>query len=203
MSIVEGEGFIAAETLFQPVGRLLTAQDLAAFPEELPSGPVDYELDNGRLVFIMVPPGYIHGAIQSNIVTYLKLHGEFKSHGQALTETGLILWRNADRVVSPDVLFIAAKSLPIRTSPEGYLETIPELVVEVRSKNDSPKYLDRKIEHYLRAGVEVVWIADPMTKTVTIHITGNDPHLLTESDSLKLPGIIPGFTLPVADVFRL
>jgi Uma2 family endonuclease len=203
MSIVEGEGLIAAETLFQPAGRLLTAEDLAAFPEELPSGPVDYELDNGRLVFIMVPPGNIHGAVQSNIVTHLKIQGEFPGHGKARTETGLILWRNADRVVSPDVLFIANKSLPIRTSPEGYLETIPELVIEVRSNNDSPKYLERKIEHFLKAGVEVVWIADPTTKTVTIHMASKEPHVLSESDSLELPGMIPGFILPVADAFRI
>lgn len=202
MPIVEGEGFIAAETLFQPVGRLLTAADLSSFPEELPSGPVDYELDNGRLVFIMVPPGNTHGAVQLNIAAQLKVQGDLKGHGKARTETGLILWRKADRVVSPDVLFIAKKSLPIRTSPEGYLETIPELVVEVRSKNDSPKYIERKIEHYIQAGVEVVWLADPEPRTVTIHMAGNEPRILTENDTLELPGIIPGFVLPVVDVFR-
>lgn len=202
MSTIEGEGLIAADTLFQPVGRLLTAADLSSFPEELPSGPVKYELDNGRLVFIMVPPGYIHGAVQSNIVTQLKIQGEFKGHGRAVTETGLVLWRDADRVVGPDVLFIGNKSLPLRLSPEGYLETIPELVVEIRSKNDSPAYLKRKVEHCLKAGVEIVWVADPSTKTVAIHTLGSEPKILAESESLELPSLIPGFSLPLADVFR-
>ena len=202
MSLVHSEGLIAAETLFQPVGKLLTAADLDAFPEELPSGPVDYELDNGRLVFIMVPPGFLHGSIPSNIVTHLKLFGELQGHGRATTDTGVILWRNPDRVVSPDVLFIANKSLPVRTSPEGYLETMPELVVEVRSKNDSSKYLERKIEHYLHAGVEIVWIADPATKTVVVHSSNNEPQTLDETGALELPGLIPGFLLPLADIFR-
>ena len=140
MSILESEAISAAEALFQPAGRHLTAADLSAFPAELSGGPVDYELDNGRLVFLMVPPGNVHGAVQLNIGTQLKIQGDLKGHGKARTETGVILWRNPDRVVTPDVLFIANKSLPIRTSPEGYLETIPELVVEVRSKNDSPNY---------------------------------------------------------------
>ena len=36
--------------------RLLTAADLAVLPSQLPSGPVLWELDNGRLV-VMAPPG--------------------------------------------------------------------------------------------------------------------------------------------------
>ena len=36
--------------------RLLTVADLAVFPDELPSGPVKYELDDGKLV-MMAPPG--------------------------------------------------------------------------------------------------------------------------------------------------
>ena len=40
-----------------PIPRLFTVADLAALPDELPSGPVHYELDNGRLI-TMPPPGY-------------------------------------------------------------------------------------------------------------------------------------------------
>jgi Uma2 family endonuclease len=186
----------------QPFDRLFSAADLQVLPTELPSGPIDYELDNGRLVFIMVPPGNIHGAAESNIVTELKVQGEFQGHGKARTEVGVVLWRNPDRVVTPDVLFIAKKSLPIKESPEGYLATIPELVVEIRSKNDSLKYVQRKVDHYLKAGVEVVWIADWSARIVTAHTRTDDPKVYGESDTLQLPELIPGFSLPVADVFR-
>ena len=190
------------EPLVQPAQRLFIAADLEALPTELPSGPIDYELDNGRLVFIMVPPGDIHGAAQLNIGTQLKLQGELKGHGKARTEVGVILWRNPDRVVTPDVLFIAKKSLPIRTSREGYLETIPNLVVEIRSKKDSLKYMQRKVQHYLKAGVEIVWIADWSAMTVTAHTAKDEPIVYSETDTLQLPDLIPGFSLRVADVFR-
>jgi Uma2 family endonuclease len=130
------------------------------------------------------------------------IQGELKGHGKARTEVGVILWRGPDRVVTPDVLFIADRSLPLRTSPQGYLETIPELVVEIRSKNDSLKYVQRKVQHYLKAGVEVVWVADPAARTVTIHTTSGDPVTCGEHDTLQLPGLIPGFSMAVADVFR-
>jgi Uma2 family endonuclease len=202
MSIADPLTLPDVDVPIQPAHRPLTASDLEAFPEELPSGPVDYELDNGRLVLILAPPGDEHGAVQLNIGAYLKFWGEFKGHGQARTETGLILWRNPDRVVTPDVMFAASKSLPLRTSPEGYWETIPEFVVEVRSKNDSSDFVRRKVEHYLRAGVEVVWVVDPSKKTIELHSVGHEVVKCGTPDILTLPNIIPDFSLPVADVFR-
>jgi Uma2 family endonuclease len=196
---------VESEPLLQPFeicDRLFTADDLELLPTDLPSGPIDYELDNGRLVFIMVPPGDTHGAAQLNLGAQLKIQGELKGHGKARTEVGVILWRGPDRVVTPDVLFIANKSLPLRTSPQGYLETIPDLAVEIRSKNDSLKYVQRKVQHYLKAGVEVVWVADPAAMTVTTYTAAGEPVVYGEKDTLQLPGLIPGFSMPVADVFR-
>src|SRR5438874_944413 len=145
--------------------RLFTVADLEALPSELPTGPILYELDNGRLI-AMPPPGDLHGAYELNIGAALKYQGERRGFGKARSgEVGVILRRNPDRVVGTDALFIATASLPIRRSPEGYLETIPDLAVEVRSKNDSRPYLERKVADYLAAGVKVVWLADPTTRT--------------------------------------
>lgn len=199
MSIAEVDPLLEP---FESTGRLFTAADLELMPTDLPSGPIDFELDNGRLVFIMVPPGNIHGAAQLRIGSQLLTQGESKGHGKARTEVGVILWRDPDRVVTPDVFFVAKKSLPIKTSGEGYLETIPELVVEIRSKNDSPKYIERKVKHYLQAGVEVVWVADPTTKTVAAHAADGQVTTFNEGDTLTLPSIIPDFSMAVVDVFQ-
>jgi Uma2 family endonuclease len=199
MATVESEPLLQP---FEACARLFTAADLEHMPADLPSGPIDFELDNGRLVPIMVPPGNPHGAAQLRIGTQLMIQGELKGQGQARTEVGVILWRNPDRVVTPDVLFVTNKSLPIRTSPEGYLETIPELVVEIRSKNDSLKYVERKVRDYLKSGVQIVWVADSTMRTVTVHSASGEPKVYGTADTLQLPGLIPGFSMPVADVLR-
>jgi Uma2 family endonuclease len=179
----------------------LTAADLAALPSELPSGPVLYELDNGRLV-IMPPPGDIHGAVELNIGTLLKLQGELRGHGKARSgDVGIILRRDPDRVVGADDVFIANRSLPIRRSKEGYLETIPDLAVEVRSKSDTAAEVQDKVNDYLAAGVQVVWVADPNTRTVTAYRRGQEPQVFTEADILTVEDVIPGFQMPVRDVF--
>jgi Uma2 family endonuclease len=187
----------------EPQPRLLTVADLAVLPSELPSGPVLYELDNGRLV-IMPPPGDIHGAVESNIVTDLKVQGERRGLGKVRSgDVGIILWRHPDRVVGTDALFVANQSLPIRLSREGYLETIPDLVVEVRSKNDTQPEIDAKVRDYLRAGVRVVWVADPERQTVTAYRPGQEPQVFTASDTLTVEDVIPGFQVPVQQIFQL
>src|SRR4051812_39140818 len=160
------------------VERLYTAADVASMPSELPSGHVLYELDNGRLI-TMVPPGYEHGSIGMRIGAAFFTQGESRGLGKVSgAESGMVLWRNPDRVVGADVMFIAKESLPLRISSEGYLESVPDIVVEVTSKKDTKAYIERKIADYLTVGTKQVWIADPARRTLTIHQSKRKPRVL-------------------------
>jgi Uma2 family endonuclease len=186
----------------QPGQRLLTVADLVALPSDLPSGPVVFELDNGRLV-IMPPSGDTHGAVETKFAGAFLYEGEKRGLGKVRCgDVGIVLWRNPDRVVGADVAFITNASLPIRLSPEGYLETIPELVIEIKSKNGTIPELELKVSDYFRAGVKVALIPDPAKKTITVYRPGQPPQLLTETDVLTIDDIIPGFKMPVADAFN-
>ena len=186
-------------TLEQAV-RPLTAADLAAMPEELPSGPVDFELENGRFV-LMSPTGRRHGNLQSRIARALIDQGDDHGHGETLSETGIILSRNPDSVAGPDVMFVSKRSMPIRESSEGYLETIPELIVEIRSKNDTSGHLNRKTAAYLRAGAELVWIVDPSAETISEHRQQVPEKIYRHGDILHCDDIIPDFRLPLVELF--
>jgi Uma2 family endonuclease len=180
---------------------MYTTADVAALPSELATGPVRYELDNGRLIS-MAPPGDEHGAVEMKLSGALLYQGEYRGLGKArVGEVGIVLWRNPDRLVGADAAFIANASLPIRRTPEGYLETIPDLVVEVTSKNDTAPYIQRKVDDYRAAGVKVVWVADPARKTVTVYRHGAAAVLLGENDVLTVEELIPGFRLSVREAF--
>jgi Uma2 family endonuclease len=188
--------------LQSPDERLWTVADVAALPDDLPTGPAVYEVHDGRLV-VMAPPGDLHGAYESNLVYQLKLQGEMKGHGRARSgDVGIILRRKPDRLFGADALFICNDRLPIRTSPEGYLETIPDLVGEVRSKNDRPGKVADKVAKYLAAGVRLVWVLDPPTQTVTAHRPGQPPRVFAAGETLTADDVIPDFAVAVTDLFQ-
>jgi Uma2 family endonuclease len=188
-------------TLIAPGRRLFTAADLAAMPEQLPSGSVSFELHHGRLV-PMSPPGALHGNLQSRIVSALYSQGEEKGHGKSYTEVGIVLARNPDDVRGADAAFVMKKSLPARESPEGFLETIPELIVEIKSKNDTAAEIAEKVADYLDAGAKLVWVVEPAKDAVVEHRPNSQPKSWHKPDSLFCDDIIPGFRLSLTDLFR-
>jgi Uma2 family endonuclease len=192
--------FTTSPNLSPSPGRLFTIADVARMPRELPSGPVDYELDNGTLV-TMSPTGRIHGVVQGRLAAALIATGDQRGFGQTMVEVGVILWRKPDRLVGPDVAFLLKDSFPLRESAEGYLETIPDIVFEVRSKNYTVAEMRHKVNDYLAAGVKQVFVVDTDDKQVTLHRVGTPEVLLGEQDVLHLD-VIPGFALSLAELFR-
>src|SRR6478736_5734768 len=166
-----------------PARLLLTAADVARLPRSLATTDVRYELHDGRLV-VMAPPGFIHALRQNRFGAALLLHGEGRGHGTAVSEVGVLLRRNPDHLLGPDAAFLTTAQLPPRLSPEGYLLTIPALVVEIRSKNDTQPEIDARMRDYLAAGVVLVWVADPDARTVTAHRTGQPAAVFAAADTL-------------------
>ncbi len=182
-----------------PRVRLLTVADLAALPDTLPSGSVSWELLDG-VPILMSPPGYRHGRSAARFVGELLSQCEDRGLGEVGDEVAVILRRNPDRVVGADAVFLLPASLPPRLSPEGYLETIPEIVVEVRSKNDTGPEVVAKVGEYLAAGVKAVWVADPDDRSVAVHMPDAAPVVFGTTDTLTSP-LLPGFSVPVDRLF--
>ena len=178
--------------------RLLTAADLAKMPTSLPDGDVRYELDDGVLV-VMAPPGGDHGRKQNKVCTLLTNEAESKGLGHAYGEVGIILRRGPDRVPGADAAFLTSDQLPAKYSREGYLETIPKLVVEIRSKNDTLPEIESKVAEYLAAGVVEVWVLDAEVRTISKHLASG-VQLLKPSESLTSE-LLPGFRVPVEKFF--
>jgi Uma2 family endonuclease len=186
----------------QTAKRPLTAADLAALPTRLPSGPVRYELREGELR-VMAPPGDEHGAVVFTITLVIGEYGQQQGHGRGgCGDVGILLQRHPDTVVGADAVFQTRDQLPPRRSREGYLETIPALIVEVRSKNDTDAEVAQKVADYLAAGARAVWVADPGRRTLTVYRRDELPAVLGVGDTLTAEGIIPGFAVPVAKLFE-
>jgi Uma2 family endonuclease len=181
-------------------GRLLTIADVEELPTRLPSGDVDYELNNGRLV-IVSPPGRRHSKVQNRISLLLAL-AEEDGLGEAFTEVGIVLWRTPDRLVGADAAFITSARRPVRETKEGYLETIPDLVVEIRSKDDTVTELRDKAADYLKAGVQVVWLIDPINRNAIVYEGTATPTTLDEGAVLANADLLGQHQVRLADLFK-
>lgn len=176
--------------------RLLTAADVLALPDSLPTGDVKYELYDGRLE-IMAPPGDLHGRRQSLIVHHLLSIAEIRlALGEVRGEVGVLLKRNPDTLLGPDAVFILNQSLPVKHSPEGYLETIPEIVVEVRSKNETLPEIRTKIDKYFVAGVKLVWLIDGDAGTIAAYQFDGNVTIFQRGQQLTSV-LLPGFAVDV------
>ena len=116
--------------------------------------------------------------------------------------TGFFLSREPETVVAPDAAVVRADRLPPRSERTGYLDLVPDLVVEVVSPSDSQPEIDAKVGLYLAAGARLVWVAYPRPRSVRVHRPGREPVELSEGDVLDGEDVLPGFRLPVADAFR-
>lgn len=185
-------------------GRLgFTLADLAALPDELPSGPVLWELWDGELI-AMSPPGFDHGSVETRIATVLTVHGEWEEHGRVSGgEVGVVIRLDRPQTcVGVDVVFLTKDQLPAQVSPEGYLITMPALIVEVRGKKARRGKVGEKLERYLERSARLVWDVDPGKKTVTAHRPGQAPQVLGMDDDLTAEGIIPNLKFPVRRLFE-
>ena len=77
----------------------------------------------------------------------------------------------------------------------------PDLAVEVISPSDEPGDIARKKDLYRRAGVPLVWWVDPKRRMVAVYRDGELLAELGEGDELDGGDVLPGFRLPVAEIF--
>ena len=168
------------------------------FPDDLPSGPVRYELYDGHIQ-ILHPHVFEHGRWHANVLALLGIHGEGMGLGQGRGTVGIILRRNPDRLVAPDACFLTEDQFPLKKSTDDYLETMPKLVVEVRGYHETLGELRLKAAEYLAAGVEMVWVLDDTDFTITAY-SARHTVIFAPTDTVTAP-FLPGFNVPVADFF--
>ncbi len=177
--------------------KLLTAEDLLRLSSQGFRG----ELINGVLRET-VPAGKRHSFIAGNIMAPLHTHVRRDRLGRVGgTDGGVVVRRNPDTVREPDVFFVSAERLPLHDQSDGYLEVAPELVVEIISPNDSQDEVDKKTRMWLDLGVLMVVDVYSRTRTISVHRPGVPAVTLTGDDVLDGGEVLPGFSLPLSEIF--
>jgi Uma2 family endonuclease len=154
-------------------------------------------------VIELPPPRKPHGFVCSNVArlvgNYTFERGEFYVTSN---DSGVILERDPDTVRGPDVALYNDANTFEGLHPK-YGEVPPLLAVEVLSPDDKTMKVLRKINDYLRAGIRLVWVVDPETRTVAVYQPDKNPLTVGPEEELAGEGVLPDFRCRVADFFRL
>lgn len=176
--------------------RITTAEELFAMPDD----GYRYELVRGELRK-MSPTGSEHSWIESDIDVSLSPYVKANNLGKVFVgEPGFILEREPDHVRAPDVAFVRRERIEAIGRQTGYWPEAPDLAIEVISPNDRYSEVNEKVADWLAAGTRMVVVANPRNRTVNVH-TPDGVIKLKLGDTLDGGDVVPGWRMPVADIF--
>jgi Uma2 family endonuclease len=178
----------------------------AILTEPTPLDPADevdgerYELIDG--VKVEIPPMSADASVFANRLAFrMNLAAVPAGVGEAYAET---LFRLTPRLIrKPDMAFVPYAVWP-RDRPvpraNGW-PVVPALCVEVVSPTDSADEVRGKVDLYFEAGVRVVWVVYPQHRLVDVYETADRVRVLRRADALDGGPVLPGFALPLAELF--
>jgi len=172
-------------------GTLLTLEEFARLPDE----PGKQELSNGEVI-VEPPAQAIHAEICWRMIEALRDHLKRMGSGRVYQEAGFRL--NAETVRQPDLAVLATRP-PV---PEtGWFAGAPDIAIEVLLPGNFAEDVETKISQYLSAGSKLVWIVMPKIRQVRVCRADSTQTTLREPDSLTGEPVLPGFTLPLSQLF--
>jgi Uma2 family endonuclease len=181
----------------QSQSTLAVAEDLYQLPDS-----ARVEIIRGELIE-MSPANFDHAWISQRISRALGNFAEPEFGAVLAPSGGFILSRNPDTLVEPDASFVRIDRIPTSVQRQRFVELAPDLAVEVLSPSERMTAVAKKVELYLAAGVQLVWVVDPQRKIVRVYTPGRTARILRAANDDALDGgdVLPGFSLRLADVF--
>lgn len=148
-------------------------------------------------------PKFKHGVLCNHVSFLLTQHVKAEKLGWVATnDTFVPTGQDPPSVLGADVLYVSFARVPLAGDeiPEE-LTVAPDLVVEVRSPTDRWGEVFTKIGDYLEAGVAVVVVLDPVTRSASVYRPDDRQYIFEVDDKLTLPDVLPGFSVPVRELF--
>jgi Uma2 family endonuclease len=166
---------------------------------KLPESEPALEYIDGRIE-AKVSPQHKHGKIETKLASFLDSFAERARLGSACVELRCTF---AGRSIVPDVVFLLKEHIELDEEGEvaDVIRRPPDIHVEVVSPDRKLKRSHNKLVHSTSNGCQLGWLIDPYEKTVDVYRPGRASERLAADGALEGDLVLPGFRLPVAEVF--
>ena len=182
--------------------RLMTAEELLAMPDD----GFRYELVRGELIRRQYA-GMRYAYASSHIMFSLPMHRMSDKLGMSYpAEVGFQIEADPDHVRAPSAAFVGPERMKLVENDDPdcdrYFPGPPDLAVEVAIPSDTYFYIEEKVADWLNTGARMVIVVNADIRTVKMYRSHIDVVILTEADTLDGGDVVPGWRLPVADIFK-
>jgi Uma2 family endonuclease len=163
-----------------------------------------YEVVNGErreVPRMGVLAGLIATILSSYLTVFARQHRRGMVFGEVLFNLGA--GRSQRR---PDIAFVSRERIPqdfnLAEDPP-VLNIVPNLAIEVISPSNTAEEVFAKIREYFEAGVELVWVIYPRQRSLCVHKSQEVSRTLSATDELDGGTVLPGFRLPLLELFQI
>ncbi|MEG3908921.1 Uma2 family endonuclease [Microcoleus sp. w2-18bC1] len=163
----------------------------------------DYQFErtaSGELI-IMPPTGSETSRRNADLTSQLRVWNHETKLGVVFDSSGgFTLPNGADR--SPDASWVKKERWDALTPEQKdcFAPLCPDFVVELRSRTDSLKKLQEKMQEYIDNGAKLGWLIDRQNQRVEIYRPGQDVEIIQNPRTLSGEEVLPGFVLDLAEI---
>lgn len=172
-------------------------EDLMRFSEL--NKPYKIERNKDGELIIMTPVNYRGGKHEGYVAAALLLWAEQDGRGSSVpANVGFKLPDGS--CLAPDAAWITLEREATLTpeQQDSFPPICPDFIIEVRSKTDSRRNLEAKMQTWLDNGAQLAWLVDPIDANVTIYRPGQSPETLARPDTVIATDPVAGFELRCA-----
>jgi Uma2 family endonuclease len=181
--------------------RALSADRVLDLP--VPGDLIGYEFVDGRAVPV-TPASPIHGELIIEVGRRLANHVRERGlRGKVYSDAGFVLGlaRDPERMRAPDVAWVEGSKVDAHADPERLFRCVPDLAIEIDLTSGKKPDGQQRVVDYLEAGVRLVWVIDPHSRSAVSYRPDGSARLLRTEDVLDAEEVVPGFRLPLAELF--
>ena len=158
-----------------------------------------YELIDGTLVEKSM--GWQESLIAGILLQWLNNYLDTNRIGVATGADGMTRLFG-DTVRGPDVAFVAWNRMPDGRIPTVPIpDLVPNFVIEVLSTSNTYAEMSRKRREYFHAGVEILWMVDHRTRTVTVFRSAQEAAEYKDKEIIDGGQVLPGWKVNIGELF--
>ena len=203
-SLLPGEPGYLSEPICIRLPAAWQLTDLAFVELSQNNEPWIFETTETGDLLIMVGEGMETSAIGAEFIVDLGMWNRSSGGGRVMGPSGAAR-ATKQLIMIPDVSWVSHERIKEgEQDSEGILLGIcPEFVIEVRSKSDSLRLQQEKMERWIRYGALLGWLVDPQEETVWIYRPDSDPEQVAKPVELEGEEVCVGLTVDVARIWEL